>query len=78
MEREGETGKERPHSPREARGAGRGEETRDSMGERGRGENIAEVHLQSPTLCDGHVAKIKTDIIVPPLPAAEASGRSAL
>ena len=48
------------------------------MGERGRGGNIAEVHLQSPTLCDGHVAKIKTDITVPPLPAGEASGRSAL
>ena len=62
-----------PHSPREAIGAGREEETRDSMGEKGRGGNITEIHLQSPTLCDGHVAKIKTDIAVPPLPEGEAS-----
>ena len=44
------------------------------MGERGRGGNITEIHLQGPTLCDGHVAKIKTDIAVPPLPEGEASG----
>ena len=44
------------------------------MGERGGGGNKTEIHLQSPTLCDGHGAKIKTDIVVPPLPEGEASG----
>ena len=44
------------------------------MGERGVGGNITEIHLQSPTLCGGHVAKIKTDIVVPLLPEGEASG----
>ena len=52
-----------PPSPREAIGAGREEETRDSMGERGRGGNIAEIHLGSPTLCDGHVAKKKNGLV---------------
>ena len=44
------------------------------MGERGGGGNITEIHLQSPTLCDGHGAKIKTDIAVPLLAEGEASG----
>ena len=42
------------------------------MGERGGGGNITEIHQQSPTLCGGHVAKIKTDIVVPLLPEGEA------
>ena len=29
------------------------------MGERGGGGNITEIHLQSPTLCGGHVATKK-------------------
>ena len=44
------------------------------MGERGGRDTITEIQLQSPTLCGGHVAKIKTDIVEPLLQEGEASG----
>ena len=31
------------------------------------------IHLQSPTLWEGHVAKIITDIVIPLFPEGEAS-----